>query len=295
MKNKNTLWYIRERGHILGPFPKSVINNHIVIGRLSMQDEVSTDKSIWHRIIDIPELHPGPMSHEETEKRKRLLDERTGLERRQTTTASMEKGVDRSKERRAVESSEEIQRRKFHRVLMQKFRQRHPSLFGPLFVILSMLTLLALLAIFFPTILPVPLPNCSTPAGQGVNWDNCLKPNIILTNEDLSYSRLRNSQMKSANFMNATLNNVDLSYADLQLSNFSYADLQYALLIGVNLRQADLSYADLSHADLSYADLSGANLGGAVLNTTRFDHAIWYNGQRCAAPSVGHCVFVAAN
>ena len=59
---------------------------------------------------------------------------------------------------------------------------------------------------------------------------------------------------------------------------------------GVGLRNADLSYADLSGSDLSFADFSGANLGSAVLNGARLDNAIWVDGGRCAAGSVGGCI-----
>lgn len=175
---------------------------------------------------------------------------------------------------------------------MQKFKHSQPSLVWPLTLIFSILMLIVLLAIFFPKLLPVPLPNCSSPPEQSVNWNNCLKPKVDLSHLDLTAAQLRNSQMKQAKMMNTTLISADIAYADLSGSNMSYSDLQKATLLGANLKQADLSYANLKSADLAYADLSQANLGHTVLEEARFDHAIWIDGRQCATGSIGHCIFI---
>lgn len=291
MKKKNALWYIKKQNTVKGPFPSAIIINHLTLGRLTLQDEVSKDKSQWQRIIALPELHPSSDETEKKQKQKRQLDERTGLDRRQNEQQPSAYAQQRGQDRRASESAEVIRRRQFHGLLMQKFKHTQPSLVWPLALIFSTLTLLALLAVFFPKLLPVPLPNCSSPPAQSVNWNNCLKPNIDLSNLDLTAAELRNSQMKNANMMNTTLASADIAYADLRNSNMSYSDLHNATLLGANLKQADLSYANLKSADLAYADLSKANLGSSVLDGARLDHAIWVDGRQCAENSIGRCIF----
>lgn len=291
MTKKNTLWYLRQQKTVKGPFPSAIIINHIVLGRLSLQDEVSTDKVNWQRIIAIPELHPDSDSADKTQQLRRQLDERTGTDRRDSQQDSPHAAT-RGEERRAYESAEVIRRRQFHGLLMKKFKQDQPSLVWPLALIFSTLMLIALLAIFFPKLLPVPLPNCSNPPAQLVNWNNCLKPDIDLSNLDLTAAQFRNSQMKNAKMMNTTLMSADLAYADLAGSDMSYSDLRKATLIGANLEQADLAYANLRQADLAYTDLSQANLGGSALEGARLDHAIWIDGRQCAEGSIGRCIFV---
>ncbi len=291
MKKKNTLWYLRNNGVISGPFPSSIITNHLTLGRLCMQDEVSSDKINWQRIIHFEELHP-PFDNEKNKERlKRQLDERTGFDRRMAQADEPKKGHIRKQERRVVEPDNLIQRRQLHTLLMKKFRTKKTSFAGPLAIIFATLALITILAILFPSLLPVPLPNCSSPAEQSVNWSNCLKPNLDASHQDLSNSQIRNSQLTNSNFMNATLKQVDFAYSNLSLSNLSSANLQRAVLIGANLKGSDLSNSDLTNADLSYADLSNANLGGSIMNNARFDHAIWINGQKCAEGSLGQCLF----
>ena len=291
MKKKNTLWYLRDKGLVSGPFPNSIIINHLVLGRLCMQDEVSSDKHNWHRIIDFEELHPQLDNNKNKEKLKRRLDERTGFDRREIQAASAENGQVRKQERRLAEPDNLIQSRQSRSLLMKKFRAKKPTFTGPLTLIFSILVVITILAVLFPTLLPVPLPNCSEPAAKGVNWSNCLKPNLDASHQDLSTSQMRNSQLTNSNFMNATLENVDFAYSDLSLSNFSYANLRSTVLIGTNFKGSDLSNSDLTDADLSYADLNNANLGGSILDNARFDHAIWVNGQKCAEGSIGQCIF----
>ncbi len=267
--------------------------NHLILGRLCQQDEISLDKVNWHRIIDFDELQPQLDSKKSKEQIKRRLDERTGFDRRQgnASVSASGQGQARKNERRLAEPASSIQSRQFHSQLMDKFRHKKTPFAGPMTILLSILVVITILAILFPSLLPVPLPNCTDPADKAVNWSNCLKVDLDVSHQDLSAAQIRNSHLSNSNFMNATLKQVDFAYSDLSSSNFSYANLQGAVLIGADLKATDLSNSDLSNADLSYADLNGANLGGSVIKNARFDHAIWINGQKCAEGSLGQCVF----
>lgn len=287
MKAKHGQWYIRKDGEITGPFNGSVITNHLIVGRLSMRDEVSADKQHWLPLKQQARLHP---DLPDADKAKRHLDERTGLDRRQLQITPPPEAKQRRGERRADEPDIELERRELRRTLMQKYRQRHERMFWPLLLTFSALLGLTLLAVFYPTTIPVPLPNCSAPPGPEVNWNNCLKSDSQLIGVDLTSAKLRNSELTGANLMNATLSGADIAYSNLRFANLSYSKLDNVILLGANLSQTDFANANLSQSDLSYADLTGANLANAKLDGVRFDHAIWINGQICAPDSIGTCL-----
>ncbi len=289
MKSKKTFWYVRQQGETTGPFPGSVITNKILLGRLTMQHHATEDRITWRPIQDIPALHP---EHNIDIHTKLSIEERNGFDRRQTTSNIRDTPIQaqRSNERRRPEHEDTIRRRRLHTLLMRKFREQNSPMLWPLALVAVFLLIVASLAILSPTLLPISEVNCSAPAGIAINWNNCSKPNVTLENMDMHNAQMRGTYLANANLMNVTLSHADMAYADLSTSNLSYAQLQYSNLVGANLIQADLSYADLSHADLSYADLTDANLGGTVLENVSFDHAIWPNGDMCAAKSVGKCV-----
>lgn len=292
MANKQILWYIRKNGVTKGPFTNAVITNNLALGRLRMTDEISQNQTQWQVILNLPELHP---SHngEQHLKAKKQLDERDGFDRRQTITDSVENAIKRQQQdRRDEESDQEIERRRLRTLLMQKLRHQKQHIFWPMVATFSILGAAIVLALIYPSQLPVPLPNCTIPAAPEVNWNNCLKPKIDLQHKDLTAMQLRNSQLIGSNLMNTTLNGADLAYADLRFTNLSYSQLQNALLLGANLKQSDLSNTDLTNADLSFADLRNANIGGSIFKNTRFDNAIWTNGQLCAINSIDHCIVV---
>ena len=291
MKKKNILWYTRHHGTIRGPFTGSVITNDVIIGRLTMSDEVSPDLKNWQIILSVTELHPLNLSND-LDKAKRHLDERDGFDRRLQSTSEAHAAKRRVKDRRSNDDKFDIYRRQLRTRLMLKFRQQKPLLFWPLIATFTTLTIIVLLALIFPKKLPVSLADCSAPAAPEVNWSNCLKPRLDLQSKDLTNSQLRNSQLIGSNFMNATFTGSDLAYADLRFTNLNYTQLQNTILLGSNLKNADLSYADLTNADLSYTDLTNANLGGSKLDNVRFGNAIWIDGQLCAPQSIGQCITV---
>ena len=45
-KSSNNAWYIRKKDQITGPFPSGQISQLLVVGRLTIDDQVSHDKII---------------------------------------------------------------------------------------------------------------------------------------------------------------------------------------------------------------------------------------------------------
>lgn len=292
MKKKITKWYTRRNGIIAGPFSKAVINNNILIGRLSDQDEASSDQLSWQRLFNIPELS-SKLNTESREQSKRRLDERGGFDRRQSNSPPPDEILQqRKQERRSVEVGSDIEYRQLRTLLLKRYRQHKDYLYWPALILFSVMLLSLSLAIMFPTKLPVPAPNCMTPSGPDVNWNNCSKPKVNLQNMDLSGAQLRNSKLIGSNLLNTKLTGADLAYADLRFTDMSYSQLQNSILLGANLQKADLTYADLSNANLSYADLTAAKLGASILDNVIFDYAIWPSGETCASGSIGRCIVI---
>jgi len=86
---------------------------------------------------------------------------------------------------------------------------------------------------------------------------------------------------------------------DISGRNFSAAKLAGVTMTNVDansaiFKQADLSGAKFTNIDLSKADLRGANLKGAhFLNVdwedALLEGAVWIDGRRCGAGSIGVC------
>ena len=107
------------------------------------------------------------------------------------------------------------------------------------------------------------------------------------------------------NLTDADLTGVNLAYADLRKADLSRANLAGVQLGQANLTDADLTGANLTGAKFYMADLTGANLTGANLTGAKFYNAIlsntnlseanlsealWIDGTKCRAGSVGECV-----
>jgi len=289
--NKNPiLWYVRSDAVISGPFTASIIRNNLLLGRLNpKKDEISVDQSRWNLIDSEPQLHID-YDIEKAVKSKRNLDERNGFDRRNPVSKEQTTPQSRTGDRRRMETEHDIQRRQFRTLLMHKFRHKKEHVFWPLIGIFSFLAILFVLAFSYAEPFPTTQANCELAPSEGVNWTNCLKPQLELEGAVLNNAQLRNSQLVGSNLMNATLSGADLAYSDLRFTNLSYSQLVNVTLLGANLKNADLSYADLSNSDLSYADLSNANLGGSKLDNVRFDHALWIDGRICGPNSIGKCI-----
>jgi len=291
MKKNINKWYIRHKGSISGPFSTAVVQNKILVGRLSPYDEASVEQQTWQSIIHISELSISS-TNDEQQRGKRNQDERDGFDRRHNQQIpSTEILQQRKRERRANETDTDIEYRQLRTLLLQRYRQHKERLYGPLLILFSLMSIAMLLAVLYPTRIPMPLPNCITEAGPNINWNNCSKLKLDLHAINFNGSQLRNSKFIGSNLMNASFIKADIAYADLRFTDLSYSQLQNSLLVGANLQMANLSYADLSGADLSFADLRDAKLGGSKLDNVIFDSAIWPNGKTCAVGSVGQCIF----
>jgi uncharacterized protein YjbI with pentapeptide repeats len=135
-----------------------------------------------------------------------------------------------------------------------------------------------------------PVADCAVAPGPSVNLSRCPLDGLAASGLDLTGVLLSNASLAGARLDRAVLERADLRFAQLAAAQLAYARARGALFKGANLRAADLAYADLTGADLGYADLTGAVLGGANLEGARFDQAIWVDGRRCAAGSLGRCL-----
>jgi len=70
----NYLWHTRINNVVKGPFTVGMVRRFVLIGRMSMDDEVSQDKLTWRRVKDTEEVIPYEMRNITTdEDRQRLL------------------------------------------------------------------------------------------------------------------------------------------------------------------------------------------------------------------------------
>jgi hypothetical protein len=291
------LWYTRRDDEVRGPFPLSVIQNHILLGRIRESDELSNDGLHWRTLGHYPELVPEVMKNVHTPEDEAALrlarlraDERRGRERRGNEEAVS--GDRRRVERRQPESLDAVQ----HRLLAEEVNaaRRRESLarLGALPTLLILLVALLLVGLFFWLSPPAPEQadvNCSAPAAPGVNWSYCHKEAARLAGVDLSGAVLANARLTAADLQGALLVAADLRYANLSATRLDAARLGGADLTGAVLISASLSGTDLRGADLSFANLEGANVAGADLSGARLHKTIWTDGRLCAPGSVGIC------
>ncbi len=102
---------------------------------------------------------------------------------------------------------------------------------------------------------PFALADCVDPPNPNVDWEGCLKEQLMLDGRDLTGS----------NFMSAKLNGGDFQSAELSDANFQLSEL-----VRASFREADLSNANFEKALSSRADFSAANLSGARLVKVEF-------------------------
>jgi hypothetical protein len=294
--NHSHLWYSRKAGDVKGPFPAGTIRRFVLLGRLTVDDQVSSDQTEWHHIRDLPELIPEEMRKLETEEdRQRLLaarlreDER--LRDRRGGPNTSQAGRRRGKDRRKPEDPLIVAHREHREQLQREYTRKENNLWPGLWVSGILLALLAI-GIYVYTALPTQrasTPECAAPPAPGVDWSNCQLEGVRAAGAKLTGARIDNANLSGANFRGADLDKSDLAYSNLSASDLSYCNLRDSNLVGVGLRHADLSHARLNNANLSYADLQGANLGGADLEGAKLDKAIWVDGSVCAPGSVGRC------
>jgi len=191
MNKEPTLWFTRSNGTVRGPFTDSVIRNNILLGRLDpLKDKVSTDQLNWYPINSQDQLYTD-YNTEAAIQTKLNLDERDGFDRRHSLSATQATPHNRIDDRRKDEDKHDIQRRQFRTLLMHKFRQREERTFWPLIAIFSLLAAIFILAFSYAKPFPTPQSNCEHLPSAGVNWTNCLKPQVNLENVKKSAKLIR--------------------------------------------------------------------------------------------------------
>ena len=281
-----------------------MISSFILLGRISDADELSTDKTHWQTLDDLPALIPEVMRNVVTEvDKQRLLiarmhaDERLAEGRRRgpaDNTPGHDAAVTQDK-RRVERRASEPNRFRIHRSRREQLARpiedsmRHPVL-APLLLGGGIMLLLGL---FFYLRQPAPdvagAPDCAAPATPGINWSYCHMEGAQMERAQLTGANLSNASLVGADLQGAHLATSDLSYANLGAVNLHAADLRAANMKGAVLHNADLSGSVLSDANLSYVNLLGANLSDAILKNTDFSKATWVDGRQCAALSLGEC------
>ena len=292
---RRPFWYARHQGAVLGPYPSSGVRRFLLLGRLSLDDQVSVDGTRWVPLRNVPEVIPrevrDALEHGSLDgilPARLREDERTGRDRRDSQQGSGEERR-QGNERRRAESALEQRHRASREALVQEMRKpRRFPLSGSL--VSGILVAAAIGSGLFLGTPERPVDaDCTLPAAPGVVWRNCILPGTTVDGGDLRGADLSNTVLREARFAGSELSGADLRYSDLGGADLSYATLAEAELKGASLFNADLSYADFSGADLSFVDLRGANLGGALLQGARLDRAIWIDGSACAPGSVGSC------
>lgn len=288
--HKHNAWYIRKDNRLTGPFPSGQISQLLVVGRLSLQDEVSHDKENWAKIASIeyliPEVIIEDSSDEGIQERlaaaRRWADERRE-ERRKEDPLRQKKG------RRHVESTLDTEYRFRRESIYRSFRERPKSsiliLMGLVIVVGTLITL----SFRYSGVIKFEDPVCDASPAPAVNWRNCLKLGVVALRTDLSNANMHSAIMRGSNFFASDLHHAMMNYVDLSDSNLSYTNMQNATLVGADLQKSDLRYANLQGANLSYANLSGANLVNIKLDNANLSNAIWQNGQTCLPGSYSEC------
>ncbi|MDH5424749.1 MAG: pentapeptide repeat-containing protein [Gammaproteobacteria bacterium] len=299
--SKPVLWYIKKSEKITGPFPVKLIGSYLILGRIDTDTLVSMDKSKWIPIARLPSLIPDEVKQSHLAGRKAGLhqaklreDERRGDIRREAHQRQTDDGIsdgrrqpgERRKNKEEVSSSYLKLKSDFS---AQRVKTKRLTLYG----VVSLVIVVSVLMISFLLLDPVIRvadTDCSVKPAAGIDWQSCNKISIDLVSMNLEKSNLQSTRLTGALLVKTNFSAANLSYAGLENANLSQANLNRTLLVGANLNNANLSNADLSGADLSYADLTNAMLSNVLVQGTRFDHAIWTDGERCARQSVDRCI-----
>ena len=299
-KTTHQNWFVKIDGKVKGPFPKGMIQSFVLSGRVKLGDEVSFDKTEWSPLKQHRELIPKELLSVKTEEDKERLrmairreNERLHERRVEQCKTGDCAGGDRrgGKDRRAEHNQADVNTLHGHKSSSPIERRRKKQVV-PFMVFMLLLAGLGGLAYYVyeaDSQTSISITNCSAEAAPGVNWANCKLEGHKAAFKNLTGGHFNNVNLVAADFHGSVLKKSDFRYANLARINFSYADLSDSRLTGARLRGADLTNADLRNSDLSYTNLLGARLGGAKISNTRFDNAIWVDGRKCRAGSIGYC------
>jgi len=292
-KGKQKLWYVKHKGEVLGPFPSGAVRRSLLLGRVLITDEVTSDGKNWQPASRVPEVVPPELRKALKEGDESALligrlreDTRTGRERRTAESDKMHQQR-RKGERRAEEKGAVNKRRAARSALLKQKVERLPLRS----VLISVLLVAGIIGYGLHHASPTksPEPECDRQPAPGVNWQNCRLDGAQYMNADLTQADINGALLRGANLSGALFTDANLKYVDFSGADLSYAQLERAQMKGANLQNTDLTNATFSGADLSFAILRGAIPGGVILENAKLDNAVWFDGQSCLAGSVGEC------
>ena len=290
--NTTHAWYIRHEGNIEGPFPAGQIKQELLLGRYQLDNDVSHDKENWKKIKTVRDLIPEVLltDRDDPDRKERISAARRWAdERRVERRGGKRQEDDDGRERRDAESYESVEYRFNREVTMSDVRSRRNNQW---IAIGSVSLLIALIIYAAFSWVPAPektIANCDAPAGPAINWSNCRMAGLQKLNQNFADASMQSTDLSGANFYGSNFNNAQLSYADLGGAHLRLVDFTLANLKGASLRNADITQANFSQADLSYVDLTGAIIDQADFSQAKLDSAIWVDGKKCQAGSVGRC------
>lgn len=248
-------WYLRVEGAQLGPYSSSRVRSLLVNGQVSLTNEISGDRQHWRKIREVAEVVPLNLRAELGDRSAQALVHARRV-------AAQQANIDR--------------------------KERFPiAAFSLVFLLVTSVVGFAVMKGLSKRDVSV---DCQALPAPGVNWSNCILPDLDVGNASLQGADLSSAVLQRAKFTATNLQMAKLRYADLSGADMSYAQLVRADLLGANLQYADLSMCDLINADLRFADLTNGRMDGALLTGARFSGTIWLDGSVCAEGSIGECL-----
>jgi hypothetical protein len=290
-------WYFRIMGKVSGPYAAGLVSRYILLGRIGMDDELSTDKQNWRVVRLVPDLIPDvmkgdlddPFMRERLMAARRWADERYRGNRRY----SEEEQANRERmagDRRDSETPETIEYRQKRQKRLGIDLRGENTVMGWLLLIASLIAIVYA-GYFAYTHQREDKPiDCDSTAKAGVNWRNCSMEGRNLSGVDISKSVLNNANLSGVNLVAANLAGSNLSYVNFSLANLQQARLTRATLLGANLRAANLRGADFTGADMSFVILTDADITDIKLEGANLGKAIWIDGLPCAVNSISACL-----
>ena len=286
------VWYLRKNGKVSGPFPVGQISQLLIVGRLSLDDEVSHDKDEWFTIQSVPALIPDVLNEADTGKQserlaaaRRWADERRE-ERREDNVKTPSRRTDG---RRHHEPKQEVEYRQHRESIYKKFRERPKMAIAKLLLFTGIVLAILWGSFNYSPLNIVDEPDCSAQPAKGVNWRNCNKLGLVAIRADISESNLHSVILRDSNLFASNFTKTRMDYSDLSSSNLSFTIFKQANLKGASFKKSDLRRADFSSANLSYADFRGASIVDTIFNQADLSHAIWVDGRQCKADSISQC------
>ncbi len=286
------VWYLRKKGKITGPFPVGQISQLLIVGRLSVDDEVSHDKDEWFTIQSIPALIPEVLAETDEGKQSERLAaaRRWADERREERREDSSKAPSRTSDgRRHHELNQELEYRQHRESIYKQFREKPKMAIAKLVLFTGFVVAILWGSFNYSPLTIIDEPDCTAQPRKGVNWRNCNKADLVAIRANMSESNLHSVILRNANLFASNFSKTRMDYSDLSGSNLSFAIFKEANLKGANFKKSDLRRADFTKANLSYTDFSNASIGDAIFTGADLSHAIWIDGQECQQGSIGQC------